>query len=447
MKRCPVILQVLVLVLGPGTAFHSTGAWAIPGHRTHSVRATASTPEISAAAPALMHDWNTDPDGAESWQEHISLHDYNCRQEIARAEHIDNIPTGRPCVETPDTQERVSFQYGRRVGDRGDILGEFDGVRVDYQLGDGMTLNGIAGYPALAAEDVFNPARQVFGISAGTDPSARTWDMHSYLIEQQENGLLTGRSMGGAIRYLKPVRSLLVYLDYDLANNTLGTLMASGALKLPFKTIFSATLDLQNRPIPDRQQNYLQHSMAMAEGWQWTLPADRLSYYTGEPSSEVSILSVGLSHALTQRIKLSGDLVVLDAATDSDAAASVQASEYFYHLKLSGKNLIIPGDRSKLDLRYSVTEDGRTNTATFDTRHTFKRFWNLISQLRADYFNPAHESRPRWLASPNIKMEYRRNKQLGFHVEAGGELSNGEDSATAESRCSYFVGLGYQLKF
>ena len=108
---------------------------------------------------------------------------------------------------------------------------------------------------------------------------------------------------------------------------------------------------------------------------------------------------------------------------------------------------MVPGDRSKLDLRHSVTGTGRSTTATFDTRYAIKRFWNLISQLRADYHSPADEGGSSWAASPKVKMEYRPNKQFGFHIEAGGNLSNGENVAADDGRTSYFVSLGYQIDF
>ncbi len=451
MKRSPVILLVCMLALGPATLLFSAGVCAIPDDQSPANLAIPTAIGPHSNSPSLTQELSTGPDGVHALQDKLSPPSQTCRHDIASAAPLDTITTGRPCIDSSDTQQRFSVQLGRRIGNRDDILGELDGVRMDYRLGEGLNLNGIAGYSVLSAGDVFNPSRQVFGISAATDQIARTWDLNSYLIEQQEYGQVTGRTMGGAIRYLQPRRSLLIYLDYDIADNSLGTLMTSGAWRLPFKTTISATIDHHNHPIPGRQQKYLQQSMTAMEGWDWILPTDRLAYYTGDGSSDVSILAVGLSHALSKRIKLSGDVVVLDATNDMDVdvdpATVPQPSEYYYHLKLTGNDLMIPGDRNKLDLRHTVTETGRTSTATFDTKYVINRFWNLISQLRADYHSPAPECRSRWVAAPSVKMEYRLKKQFGFQIEAGGELSNVESATAADGRSSYFVSLGYQAKF
>jgi hypothetical protein len=65
---------------------------------------------------------------------------------------------------------------------------------------------------------------------------------------------------------------------------------------------------------------------------------------------------------------------------------------------------MVPGDRSNLDLRHSVTAAGRSCTARFDTRYALRRFWNFISELRADYRPDSADGRPRWAATPAVTM-------------------------------------------
>jgi len=447
MKRIPGIQLAYLMVIGTGALMSPAGTWANMGHQGASFETTLPAVSLRAGSASVATESEAAADVIPAKQGGIAFRNAACQQDIAGGESADNLPAGRACDSTTDSRQSFSIQLGRQLGSRQDILGEFDGVRVNYRLGDALILNGIAGYPVLGAGDAFNTDRQRFGISATTDQLDRTWDFNSYLVEQQENGRVVGRSMGGAIRYLKPGRSMLAYLDYDPVSSSVGTLMASGAVKLPFRTTVSATYDLQSRPIPGLQEKYLTQSMTVMDGWDWVLPDDRVAYHTSGGSSEVELLAVDLSYALSQRIKLRGDLVRLDITSEAIAATRTESSEYFYHLNLTGKDLIIPGDRNKLDLRRSVTEAGRTYTASLDNKYTIKQSWNLISRLRADYHSPVDDSSPRWAATPTVKMEYRPNKQFGFHIEAGGNVSNDENSAADDSRASYFVSLGYQVKF
>jgi hypothetical protein len=447
MKHRSVALLVYALALGPCAALFSAGTWAMPDNPDPANPATMSGVGIRAGASILESEQEVIPGDVPIQEEDLAFRMQRCRQDMASEARAGNAAPENPCVDSSETRQRFSVQLGRRLGNRGSILGEFDGVRADYRLGDGLNLNGIAGFPVAGAEDALNPERQVFGISAAMDRPDRTWYLSSYFVEQQENGQVSGRSAGGAIRRLEPGASLLFYADFDVAGGSPGMLMASGAWNLAPKTTVRATLDLHRRPIPGRQQKYLQQSMSVTEGWDWNVPTDRLAHYTDDGSREVGILNFGLSRILTQRIILSGDVVMLDATDGPDAAANPRSKEYFYHLKLDGKGLILPGARSKLDLRHAITGDGRTESAIFDTRYAVGRFWNLVSQLRADYHRPALESRSWWKASPNVKMEYQRSERSGFQIAAGGNLSNGGDSATDNGRASCYVSLAYTAKF
>lgn len=449
MKRNPVSILVYVLAIGPGTLFFPVFAGAIPDNQNPLIVASELSTDYHASNLTDIAEEFTSTDENPVRQDGLAFASHICRQDPGGIASVEYTSKGKSCVDPSDTRERVSVQLGRRIGTGGDILGEFDGVRVDYRLSDELKLNGIAGYPVLAAEDKFNSDRQVFGLSVATNQLGRAWDLNGYLIEQREYGQTSGKSMGGVMRNLQSGRSLLVYFDYDVTDNSLGTLMASGAWRLQSKTTISAALDLRNRPIPGHQQKYLQQSMTVTEGWNWILPTDRLAHYTADGCSEVSTLAFGLSHALSQRIKLSGDVAVLGTTEDADTVpvTTAQSSEYSYHLKLSGKDLLLPGDRNMLDLRYNVTEADRISAAAFNTKYAINRFWNIMTKLHADYHRPVLENSPRWVASPTVKMEYLQTKQSGFNVEAGGEWSSGMNAVTDDSHSSYFVSLGYQAKF
>jgi hypothetical protein len=448
MKRHAFLLLACLSAVGPGTLLFPAVAGAIPDYPGPSSGATQWPRGHRPGRPALISEQTPGPNGNPVRPGHLPSDRNTCRQDIAGATQ-DEAGTGdSSCVDSLDAQQRLSIRLGRN-GSRGDILGELNGLRVGYRLSDQLKLNAIAGYPVPAAKDSFNAARQVLGINAATHRLGGAWDLNGYLLEQFEDGHTDDESLGGVIRYLQPGRSFLVCIDYDVASNSLGTSTASGAWRLPFKTTVSTTLDRRSRALPGRQQGYLRQSMSAMEGWNLILPADRLAHYTGDARGEVSTLAVGLSRALSRRIRLSSDVAVLEATNDPtpETATTVQSSEYVYHFKLTGKDLILPGERSKLDVRYNVTETGRTSTAAFDTKYPINRSWKIMPRLRSDYHSRADAGTPRWVTAPTVKMEYRRNKQSGFQIEAGGEWTTGVKSTADDSRSSYFISLGYKAKF
>jgi hypothetical protein len=449
MKRNPAPLLAYVLAIGPGTLLFPAGADAIPDNPGHTNVATVFTPDYRSNKPAADKEENISTAKSLPEQGKPFFASDVCRQDTVSIASVERSPKGKPCVDAPHAQQHFSVQLGRRIDTSDYILGEFGGLRVDYRLSNRLKLNGIAGYPAFASRGKLNYNQQVFGVSVSADQTGRAWGFNGYLIERLENGQTNGKSTGGVIHRLQSKRSLLTYLDYDLTDHSLGTLMATGAWRLPFKTTISATLDRRNRPIRGNQQKYLQQSMKVTEGWNWILPTDRLAHYTVGGYSDVSTLAVGLSHPLSQRIKLSGDVAVLDPVNESDAAPVTTAypSEYLYHLQLAGKDLLMAGDRNRLDLRYRVTEADQISTAAFDTKLAINKSLNIMPKLRADYRRTVLEGSSGWVASPTVKIVYRQTRQSSFKVEAGGEWSSGMEAIADDTRSSYFVSLGYQAKF
>jgi hypothetical protein len=471
MERSALALIFCWMAVAPGTLLFPAPAAAIPASRSPLVAGTEPVPDFSGVASTTDTDGppstpadqagsetadtapaaDPHPNAAEASATRNTLADsaIPCLSSFVDEEPSDHGLEDSPC-DGPSDDQRFSVRFGERIGPGSGILGEFDGIRVDYRLGGALTLNGIAGYPVLSTQDKFNAARQIFGVSAATGKFARSWDLNSYVLERQDNGQVTSREVGGALRYLRAKRSLLVFLDYDAADHSLGAIMASGALKLPYRTTISATLDVRNNPIHKRQQRYLQQSMATTEGWTWDLPTDRITHFTKDLSEEVTTLAVGVSHAFSDRLKLSGSVARLDASRDAGAdnsSAAARPSEYFYHLKLNGRNLMFPGDSNLLDLSHRITESSRTSSASLDTRYTINRRWNVSPRLRTDYRDKPLDKSVKWVTSPSVKMEYHWRELYGFKIEAGGEWLSEQVSDADKNRTSYFVNLGYKARF
>ncbi len=451
MERSPVALIVCCLGLLPGALLVSPEAGAIATNSSPLIAGTEPLRDFSGVAHAprpAEPPAGEKPVAATAPAENGAAAGLPCLSSFLSDESQDDSPANQPCGAPSTAQQRLSLKFGRRVGVDSGILGEFDGARVDYRLTGGLMLNGVAGYPVLSDKDKFNVARQVVGFRADIPRFARAWDLNSYLIEQQSNGMATRRTVGGAVRYLRPKRSMLLFLDYDVGKDMLGAFTAAGALQLPNRTTISATVDVRNNPICRRQKKYLQRSMAATAGWTWILPADRIQYFTADQSDEVTTLAFGLTHTFATHFKLTGSAAFLDASNQAGGGtAAEQVSEFLYHLNLTGNNLMFFGDRNILDFSHRVTDYSRVSTAAIDTRYAINRRWNVSPRLRAGYCDNALDQTAEWVTAPSVKMEYRWRDQYSFKIEAGGEWRTREESREGKTQSSYVVSLGYKAKF
>lgn len=462
MKRNAVLTACYLTLLWAPLCYTGT-AQAIPGEQSELLEGTQPLPDFSAVAhppsqsvpPVISADTASSADeSAPASEPEISTADNSDESHTASSAipcmvNFEEEYTTADSCEDGETEKQLSVQFGQRMGaGNSSILGEFDGISVDYRLARGLTLNGVAGYPVLSDNDKFNDTRQVFGVSANTAKFAHDWDLNSYLIEQMDNGQAR-RNAGGALRYLRPKRSLLLLFDYDMAERSLDALTASGALRLPRNTTLSAIVDVRSNPMRKRQQKYLQQTMNITEGWTWNLPMDRISYFTNDLSEEVTTLSVGLTHSFSNRLKLTGSAARLEVARDNgiDVGTAIP-SEYFYHLQLSGNDLMFSGNSNILDLSHRITGSTRTSSATFDTRCTVNRRWKVSPRLRADYRDNILDRSVQWVTAPSVKMEYQWRDRYGVRIEAGGEWVTRElYDHEADNDSSYFVKLGYKANF
>ena len=86
------------------------------------------------------------------------------------------------------------------------------------------------------------------------------------MMEQQDIDQDSRSALGGALRYSKANRSLLISADYDILKRTLSRFMISGAWKLLPTSTLSTTFDIHQSYLPTPQKNYLQQSIALTEG-------------------------------------------------------------------------------------------------------------------------------------------------------------------------------------
>lgn len=467
MQAAPVSRMLCLLTLGLASALASPVALAIPASAGPVIAVT----EPTATAPDTLEQTapSTNGDTAQGNEDTTAVvtTSVSAASPVQQAGALGGPPStpcltyfvsdtnlgadSDTCAEPSAAGQRFSLQFGRGFATRSGVMGRFDGLLVDYRLSGGVILNAVAGRPVVAGQDPSDLRKQVFGLSATTGKIAGAWDLNTYIAQQQNNGRMENRAVGGALRYLRSTHSLLVSLDYDMDERSLSTFMVSGAWKLQPATTLSATFDIRHSYMHTPQAGYLQQTMATTEGWKWALPMDRIKQLAGKRSTEVSTLGLGLSHAFSQRIKLSGDFAVLDvwrdAAPGDPNAIAVQSNEYFYRLKLSGRDLVLSGDSGTLDLRHSVTQSARISSASLDTRYAINRLWQIRPQLRTDYRDNERDSSIQWVTSPLVKMEYRWHKQYGIDIEAGGEWSTRKLPTDDQVRSSYFLTLGYRANF
>jgi hypothetical protein len=372
-----------------------------------------------------------------------------CLHDISSAVSAPANTTNKRCGKPLVTQQGIGFRFGHRMRTRNSMLGDFDGVMLDYGLGR-FAVNGIAGFPA-SGNDQINPKNHLYGFSASSGKLAKGWDLGGYMMEFQGVGQDSRSALGGAIRYSQANRSLLVSADYDLLKHTLSRFMISSAWKLLPTATLSTTLDIQQSYLPTPQKNYLKQSIALTDGWKWGLPLDRIKDLSKHSATDVAAFGLSLSHAVSQNLKLESDFSILNVSEEDDSnnleTALSNFNEYYFYFKLTGKGLLFTGDSNTITLRHNVSDTSRRSSYLMDGSYDFSRQWHLAPRLQIEYRDSLSDHTTQWRASPAVKLEYRWHNQSRINLKAAGEWMKKQPSADEAYHASYVVSLGYRVDF
>jgi hypothetical protein len=353
------------------------------------------------------------------------------------------------CGEPPESQQRFGLGFGHRMITRNRMLGDLDGLKIDYGLGN-FALNVIAGFPAVSGKEAINPKNRIFGMSAASGRLANAWDLNGYYMERQDSGRQHTSALGGALKYSQTNRSLLISADYDMLNHTLSRFMISSAWKPLPNSVLSSTIAIHQGFLPTPRQDVLQQGMALPAGWKWGLPFKRIKKLCMDSSTDVAALGLGVSHAFSQNIKLDGNLAMLNVSRDDapDPTASISdVQEYFFYLKLTRKDLLLAGDTSSITLRHNAGATSEISSSILNGSYAIDRRWNLAPRLQIDYTNNPTNDSIDWFASPAMQVEYHWHKQSRIRFKAAVEWSKHQDSVVEENHTSYVVNLGYKTWF
>jgi hypothetical protein len=356
-------------------------------------------------------------------------------------------------IDARDRVHDVAMRLGRQSRNTGGVLGRFDGLLLGYQLTDWLTINGVAGFPVVSTRDQVDTDRQLYGISADLGTFANAWDFNTFFIEQQVDGILDRRAIGGEARFFDATRSLLTFVDYDISYESLNTVIFLGTWTLPDQTTLNATVDYRNSPILTTSNALQGQIVRNIDDLLDSLSEDEIRQLAEDRTAEYTTVTLGASHPFSERIQLSGD-VTLTNLSDSDASGGVEAipgtgNEYIYNLQLIGSGLIKSGDISIGGLRYSNLDAADIYSASLNTRYPVNNAWRVNPRVRFDYRENERDDSTQWIAVPSLRMDYRLSRRYRFEFEGGAEWSTRKlpDLPDDEDTSSYFINLGYRVDF
>ena len=343
-----------------------------------------------------------------------------------------------------------SGRLGRQSQISGGVLGRFDGLSLSYMLNPFIKLNAVSGYPVdLMAPDHINSDTTFYGVNVDLGNFANVWSFNAFVIEQNSQGLLDRRALGGEMRYVQRHYSVFGLVDYDIAYNILNTATLLGNWTFGNNAMLNfvaahgknPTFTLRNALIGQGTTSLAVLSQRFSEDAMRALAKDR--------TPDSTSYALRFSYPLNPKLFVDGDLTfsTLSSAPASGGVETIPADEdNSYGLQLIAYDLIKQGGMSTFGVRQNNNSTSDTTSYNFLLRYPIKA-WRLSPRLRFDQRRYAVDGSRQWIIAPAFRATYQWGRQIQLEVETGGEWSVHDVVGITDKYKEFYISLGYRIDF
>ncbi|MFQ5472680.1 MAG: tol-pal system YbgF family protein, partial [Dehalococcoidia bacterium] len=286
----------------------------------------------------------------------------------------DETRTNSLFIEAQDHPRGLLGSLGRRSLSTAGILGRFDGLRLEFDVGERWTLGTTAGFPVDSATDNSIQTHVTFaGINLDVAKLLETVDAQIYAIGQWDGRLTDRVAVGTELRYFDSGRFAAIFVDYDLYFTELNLAQFVGNWQVTPSTLLTAFLD--HRLVPTlTTRNALQGQQAdgLAEMLERLSEAD-LKDLARDRTARTTTISLGVNRSLSDQLQLSADFSAVDYS-GTRGSAGVDAIEgvgfdFSYSTNLIWNDFLKPAGLGIAGLRFFDGSENDLLTATLDGRY------------------------------------------------------------------------------
>lgn len=369
---------------------------------------------------------------------------------------------------------------GRQSAATGGVLGRFDGATFGYKLQPKLQFNGVVGMPVDYADpNRIQTNKPMVGGRLDFLGIVPNWNMSSYLIRQQVDGITERAAVGGDVRYFRDRNSFFSTVDYDVSYRILNMFTAHGGWQYDAATNISIHADFRRSPITltsnallgipniadsqgavlgvtKDQLLALQNDLSIRKMLEY-MPEEAIRNRALANTGRATLLTVGVIRDLTKDLQFNGNVTVSRSTSISPALTTQDVTEpttesEFHNSDVSvtgqliAREYFLPGDVLLGGLRISDTSAYKKISVNIAERAPMWPQWRGDARVRLDYsrddtgrgFNTI-------MLAPAFKAEYLWRKDLVFEGEVGIDIVG--SSQTNNDNIWSYVNLGGRYNF
>jgi tetratricopeptide (TPR) repeat protein len=352
-------------------------------------------------------------------------------------------------VSASDRELGMEARLGRQSRGMAGVNGVFDGLLGSWQWRPDIGSSAVIGLPVDSTRNGPDTDRQFLALATDFSSSDRRWDTAVYALAQQFHGNTDRRVLGVETRYLKPGRTLVMMVDYDLFFGDINNAMLLGTLITDSRWTFNVDASRQRSPLLSIRNALIGQPTLAFDDLTSAFTQDELEQLALDRAAQLVQFGLSASHPLGDRGQWTVNLLSLDL-TGTPASGGVIAvpnpgRDDSISSELLVNSLFRAGDTHSMALRFQRGDTGRLMSAGFGSRLPLFGALRMTSRLRLDRRTHMPDGGSEWAYVPSLRVDYQRGANF-FELEAGAELLRRSGAMGSEHSTRRFISAGYRLQ-
>lgn len=343
-----------------------------------------------------------------------------------------------------------SGRIGRQSRAGGGLLGTFDGAYGTYPVLPHFIVDAAVGFPVERSRNPPDTDRMFEALSIGFGVFDDAWEPGLYVVNQGYDGEVDRQAVGAELRYFRPGRTIVGFVDYDLHFQELNSVVAIGTLALPWRWTVSFDLERRKSPVLTTRNALIGQPARSIDELLDLFGSNEIRRLAMDRSADSDVYGVTLARPIGEKLQLTLNASSIEsgATPPSGGVEGIPSTgqEQVLSAQLLASSILRDGDINILAVRSQTGGQIETASLGISSRIPIWADWRFGPQLRVDRRTFTLDATTQWLYAPSLRMSLQRRRLL-IELEGGGELATRKLADSREDLTRYYVLLGYRYSF
>jgi hypothetical protein len=341
-------------------------------------------------------------------------------------------------------------RLGRQTTINDGNFGTFDGAKISYRFAPSWTVRATMGMPVDNTGDGIETDRRFETLAVDFAPALSHWDTSVYVTQQRDDGLRDRQAVGAQVQYARPNASIVSYVDYDTAYQSLNALVLLGTLQLPDRWQLTLDLEHRNAPLITTENALIGQSVTTLNDLEKIYSEQQIADLARDRTPVLSTYSASALKQLGERFQAIFD-VFYSKLSDTPASGGVeqftgtQGNDISYQVQLLGSSLLRTNDFNQFIVRYDTTPTYNVVGWQFISRYPLFGAWRIGPRMLFQRTTTDTGFTSIFYA-PYGHLDYQRHGHV-LEIEGGAEIGKNPAGLQIGNTTRLFVSIGYRINF